>query len=394
MTQTSVDGRYRDALAIPEFRAIFISHVVSMLGTVITEFSLMVLVYERTQSPFLSALVFTLGFSPHLFGGTLLNALVDRVPIRRLLVGSNLVTALLSCAMAIPGIPIVVLLLLAFCVGLVAPVFSGARSATLPDVLPDHAYIPGRSLFRLVAQLTLMAGFTLTGLLLTAIEPHLALLIVGACFLLSAAVLRFGTKERATKKETQGSLLRDSLSGLRRVMAVPPLRRILLLGWWVPALAIFPSALAVPYTRAQGFDTFALGLFLTAMPIGSVIGELFGVWLKIRRIIPLAVCVFLPQLMFATEPGLWLSIAILAVSGIGFAHHLGLDRRLIEAAPENLRSRALSLQSAGLMFWQGLGFAVAGAAAEFADPTVVIPVSAVIGLVCVIALRRTEHSSL
>ena len=60
---TDVKATYRDALAVPEFRAIYISHVMSMLGTVMTDFALTVLIYSRTGSPLLSALVFALGLT-------------------------------------------------------------------------------------------------------------------------------------------------------------------------------------------------------------------------------------------------------------------------------------------------------------------------------------------
>ena len=42
-------------------------------------------------------------------------------------------------------------------------------------------------------------------------------------------------------------LLRDSVEGFGRIFRIPPLRRVLLLSWMVPALAVVPEALAVPY---------------------------------------------------------------------------------------------------------------------------------------------------
>jgi hypothetical protein len=51
------------------------------------------------------------------------------------------------------------------------------------------------------------------------------------------------------------------------------------------------------------------------------------------------------------------------------AYSIGLDQRLLEATPQHLRGRTLSLATSGLMLANGLGFAAAGAAAEFATPT-------------------------
>ena len=75
-------GGYLDALAVGEFRALFSAYVVSMLGDIVAAVALTVLVYERTASPFLAGLTFTLAFVPYLFSGALLSGLVDRVPPR------------------------------------------------------------------------------------------------------------------------------------------------------------------------------------------------------------------------------------------------------------------------------------------------------------------------
>ena len=62
----------------------------------------MVLVFERTGSPLLASLTFALGFLPYLVSGALLSAVVDRMPLRRLLVGCDLVCAGLVGVMAAP----------------------------------------------------------------------------------------------------------------------------------------------------------------------------------------------------------------------------------------------------------------------------------------------------
>lgn len=398
MRAGSGPGRYRDALAVPEFRAIFAAHISSMAGTVVTNFALTILVYTRTGSPFLAALVFAIVLLPHLVAGTLFSALVDRVPVRRLLVGCNLLSGALVLILAIPGLPVPALLLLAFLLGTVEPVFIGARAATLPEVLPGPAYVPGRSLLRLVSQGAQLAGFAVGGLALTALGPVTVLLGTAGCFALSAILLRFGTGSRVPKPAVARiPLLRDSLVGFEAIIRIPPLRRVLLLSWLVPALAVVPEALAVPYAADLGAGSLTAGLLLSAIPLGTVTGEVLGTWLippgRQTRLVPVAACaVFLPLLFFGFHPGLAGALTILFCSGLGACFHLGQDRLLLDAAPQDLRSRALSVQSAGLMFWQGLGFVAAGAVAEFAAPAVVIPAAAVGGLLVVAALagrRRT-----
>ena len=79
-------GGYLDALAVGEFRALFAAYTVSMLGDIVAAVALTVLVFERTGSPFLAGVTFTLAFVPYLFAGALLSSLVDRVPPRRLMI--------------------------------------------------------------------------------------------------------------------------------------------------------------------------------------------------------------------------------------------------------------------------------------------------------------------
>ncbi|MFD5515811.1 MFS transporter [Streptomyces sp. NPDC127066] len=388
---------YRTALAIPEFRAIFAAHVVSMVGAVTANFALAVLVYSRTGSALLSSLVFTLVLAPHLIAGTLLSALIDRLPARRLLVCCNLLSATLVTVISLSGTPVAAVLVLAFALGLVEPVFSGARAATLPDVLPGDAYVPGRSLMRLVIQGAQMGGFAIGGLLMAAFSPRVMLLVNAGCFLFSAVLLRFGTKKRVLDRDSAAtgrpSLLRDSLQGLGAVMKVPAVRRILFLGWAVPALGVIPESLAVPYTDGLGKGATAAGLLLTAIPLGTMTGEVLTNWLvpkerQVRMIGPVALLVFAPMLLFALRPGLVAAIVVLFVCGLGFSTQLGQDRLLLEVVPEELRGRTLSLQMAGLMFWQGLGFAAGGAMAELFSPNVVICAAAVAGLLAVVLLLR------
>jgi hypothetical protein len=323
----------------------------------------------------------------------LLSALVDRVAIRGLLVGCNLATATLAAMMALPGLPVPVLLLLAFTMGLVAPVFAGARASVLPRILDGDVYIAGRSLFRLVAQGAQVSGFALGGLLLIAVTPRTALLLDTAAFLLSAVLLAGGVRTRAAVAAPQSlSLVRDSLGGLAQVFRIVRLRRVLVFGWAVPALGVAPEALAAPYAHLAGFGTAGLGLLMSALPIGTVLGEVLCLWIvsparRLRVIVPLALLMFLPQVLFGLRPGLPQAVALLVLSGMGLAHHLGLDQLLMDFAPDGLAGRALTIQTAGLMFWQGIGFAVAGSAAQFATPSVVVMVTALLGLALVPLLR-------
>ncbi|MEU5088102.1 MFS transporter [Streptomyces sp. NPDC021356] len=391
--------RYARVFAVPEFRAVFAAHALSLLGVIVSELALSVLVYDLTGSPLVSALTFALGFLPYVVGGTLLAGLADRFPARRVLVTCDLVCAACVLPMVAPGAHIGVLLALRCALALVSPVFQGTRMATLADILGDgDLFVLGRSLLRIVSQSALLAGYGLGGLLLTAVSPRHALLITVATFLASAALLRLGTRRRPARTGKSGALVGDSLRGARQVLADRRIRVLLLLFWVPPMFAVVPEALAAPYAAALGAGSTGLGLLMCALPVGTVAGELYaGSRLlpaaRERIALPLVSLALLPYLGYALDPGLPVSLLLLLVSGAGSAYTLGLDQWFVAAVAEGLRGRAMTLLTAGLMTVQGVGMALAGVAAEFAGVRATVAGAGALGTVsCVLlagAARRT-----
>jgi predicted MFS family arabinose efflux permease len=375
--------------------------VISFSGDVIAQLALAVLVFERTGSALGSSLTFALGFAPHLFGGALLSSVADRFPVRRTLIWCDLASAGLVALMALPGLPIPLLLGLLLPLGVIAPVFGGARAASLPEVLGGDGFALGRSLLRMVAQTSQIWGFALGGALLAVLSPRSLLLLDAASFVASAVLLRVGTRERpppaadlpAAAGVPRRSVARDSLAGARLALGSARLRPLLLFYWLPPIFTVAPEALATPYVAQLGGSPAAVGLLLAAASAGSVAGMLTaGAWLsssrRLRLMVPLAGWTFVPLLCFVARPGLVPAMALLALSGLGWAYSIGLDQRLLEATPEHLRGRTLSLATSGLMLANGLGFAAAGAAAELASPQAVIVASGLAGLLVVTLLAR------
>ena len=147
----------------------------------------------------------------------------------------------------------------------------------------------------------------------------------------------------------------------------------MLLGWLVPTFAVAPEAVAAPYVADLGGPVALVGWWLVAIPLGVVIGDLVGIWALApqtqRRLVgPLAAAVFVPLLLFVTNPGFAVAWLLLALSGLAAAYSLGFDALFRHAAPTPLLGRALAINSAGLMSLQGLGFAAAGALAEIVPP--------------------------
>jgi hypothetical protein len=392
----AANGKYLDALAVGEFRALFAAYTVSMLGDIVAAVALTVLVFQRTGSPFLAGFTFTLAFVPYLFSGALLSSLVDRVPPRRLMIGCDLLSAAIVALMASSAVPVPALLALLFLLGLISPVAGGMRNRLLVVVLPAEAFIAGRSLFRIVAQSAQVVGNAAGGLLIALTSPRGALLLDCASFLGSALVVRLATRGRAplgggAEGAARGNLLKDSLGGMSAVLADRRIRRVLLLGWLVPTCAVAPESLAAPYVAHLGLSAGAVGWWLAAIPAGTIAGELVAIWFvppawRLRLIGVLAAATFVPLLAFAAAPGIAFALPLLVVSGLCSAWVLGQDALILEVTPEHLLGRVFSVNQAGLISLQGFGFAAAGALAEVVSPHVAIVIAAVAGLALVAAL--------
>lgn len=395
--EATAAATYVEVFRRPGFTAMFFAFVVSILGDVVAAVALTVLVFERTGSPILAALTFSLAFLPYLFAGTLLTAVVDRLPARRVLVTCDLLSAAVVSAMAVPGLPLGAVFALLVVLSLIAPVFSIVRTATLPEILgTGPVFLLGRSLVRMVAQLAQVLGNAVGGLLLIAFAPRGVLLVDAGSFLFSAAALRFWTPDRAPRGgRSEGSLVGDSLGGLRLLLARPPLRRLLLFSWLLPACVAAPEALAAPYIHSIGRPGSAVGFFLIGLPAGVGLGNfvtarLLGPVRQRQVIVPLALAASLPLFVFLLRPPLIPATLLLVVAGAGFGFWPGLDQLLLRASGEELQARALATSHAGLMFGQGVGFVLWGAAAEAMPIKYVFALAAACGTAVTLRYRPVD----
>lgn len=387
-------GTYRAALQVKEFDAIAAASLISILGDGAAFLAATVLVYERTGSSLLSSLTFAVAFVPYLFGGTLLAALADRIAPKSLLVGFDLAGAALLAVTTIPGVPVVALFAVLFVIGALAPVRSGTAGSLVSEILPGDTFFAGRSLQRISAQIGQIAGTGLGGILVGAFGPRGALLADTLSFLLSAALGAALVRRRpALGRSKSRSLIADSLAGIREVWSRPEVRRLLLLGWTVPFVAVAPEGLSAPAVAQAGQSVVFVGLWLAAIPVGTVIGDLLTVWLiapRSRRRMMWPAALVLPALLllFGTDPPFGVSIALLVLSGTASVYGLGLDQALRDSTPPALLARMFTLNGTGLMVVQGLGFAAAGAVAEVLPAHDTIAAAGILGLVAVLILAR------
>ncbi len=402
---------FREVFAEREFRPLFGTFLLSTIGDELARVALTVLVYQRTESPLLSAATFAISYLPWLLFGPLLSTLADRFPRHRVLIASDAARAGLVALMAIPGTPLPLLLVLLFVVALCSPPFESARSALMADVLDGDRYAVATSLTNISLQLAQVIGFLLAGALVATLDPSSALLLNAATFAVSAAWLSVGLRRRPAPSGEDGApsagVLRDAAEGFRLIRRTPRLLAIIGVLWLGTLFAYASEGIATPLVEELGQSTAAVGVLLAANPLGVTVGGLVVARLvpphRREGLVPGLVVLSLAPLVLAGLVGMLAApgtlpfaafVALLFVSGLGGAWLIPLNVSFVQAVPPAFRGRAFGVAVAGLYGVQGIGVLAAGMAAEGLAPSTVVAVSGLAGLVAVLlpllAYGRTQ----
>jgi MFS family permease len=395
--------------AVREFRPLFGTFLLSTVGDELARVALTVLVYQRTSSALLSAVTFAISYLPWLVGGPVLSALADRLPRHRVLIATDASRAVLVGLMAVPGVPLPVLLVLMFLVSLCAPPFESARSALVADVLEGDRYAVANSVTNVGYQVAQVAGFVLAGALVTAFSPSAALLFDALTFAVSAAWLsaRLQRRPAPAGDGEPTSLLRDAFEGLAFIRRSPRLLAIIAVLWIGAAFTYAPEGIAAPLVGELGLGATAVGILLAANPAGATLGGLVLARLvapsRREQLVPALVVLSLAPILLAglvavfAEPGAMpfaVVVALMFVSGLGSSWLIPLNVTFVQAVPSAYRGRAFGVAVSGLYGVQGLGALGAGLAAEVIAPSGVVVLCGALGLAAIVvpllAFLRTQ----
>jgi MFS family permease len=430
-----------------EFRALWAAELCSILGDQLARVGLAVLVYGRTGSAAWTAATYALTFLPALAGGVLLGRLADRYRRRELMMVADLARAGLLGVMALPGVPLWLLCVLLVVVVTLGAPHSAAQGALLPDVLGSR-FEAGLAVRQITSQSAQLAGFGLGGAALTVVSPSVALAADALTFAASAALVRFGLRDRpvaaaagptaAAAEEATGDAapgdaatgdaatgdavtgsdagggdavtemdagrsgaarsgaqwLADTRAGVHAV-AGNRTRRVLAGLVWLVGCYVVPEGLAAPYAAALDADPLVVGLLMAADPAGSVLGA----WL-ITRLVPahlrprlIGVCAVAGGLSLAgcfAGPGVVGSVLLWGISGLfSSACLVQAQASFVRATPDELRGRAIGVAASGLIAAQGIAILLAGVLAERIGAVPTVGLTGLVGALVagVLALR-------
>ncbi|ANS63203.1 major facilitator superfamily multidrug resistance protein [Streptomyces lincolnensis] len=335
------------------FRLVFATQTISMVGTHLTSVAASIQVYALTGSSVqvgLMSLVLGLALLVGLIAGGLL---ADRVDRRRIVLVTRAATAVVIAGLAVnaalPEPRVWFVFLAAVLAGGVNGLGAPALMAATPHLVQPGQVAAAGALTTLTAQLGAMAGPSLAGLL--AAGPGVAI-----CFAIDAAVYVVGLALLAPLPAlppdgSHGAQrpLHAMAEGLRFVRGNPVVGGLLLID-------VCAMVFAMPYalfpelgTEHFGSGPSTVGLLYTAPAVGAFLGALSSGWTGRvhhtgRALIGAVALWGLAVTCFGLSPDLWLALLFLALAGLGDTASEILRRALLQHhTPDRLQGRVGSL---------------------------------------------------
>ncbi len=387
---------FGQVFAVAEFRALWLAQMLSVAGDQLARVALSVLVFNRTHSALLAALTFAASVVPAFVGGAMLSGLADRFPRRAVMITCDLARAALVAVMAIPGVPLAVLVCLLAVVTMAGGPFTSARAALYPDILAGDLFVLGNAVTLTTFQFAQAAGFAAGGAAVALVGTATALLIDAATFGASALIVTLLVRARpaAGARHASWAGLRGLGSGVRLVFGDQRLRLPMLLGW-LAAFYNVPEGIAAPLAHQLGGGAAWVGFLLAAEAFGASVGAIAFSRLvppprRLTWMVPLAAAACGVLALFALGPGLPAAIAILGLCGLCDSYQVAASAAFVVAAPSSHRAQAFGIAQGGMNLGQGAAMIIAGALAQHFAAGNVIAAAGALGAVAAVVLAATH----
>lgn len=392
MTSAPRDVGFRDALRERAFRALYIAETTSILGDQLARVALSVLVFSRTGSAADTAITYALTFLPAILGGAVLSGISDRLPRRAVLIGCDILRAVLVGLMVLPGLPLAVLLLLLAVVVFINPAFTAAEVAFLATILEGDRYRAATGLRMMTSQLAQVAGFAVGGTVVATLGSHWGLAIDALSYAASAVLIAAGTRSvlpRANGRSAGAATSSAAVKQPIRTLFVDPRVRALVALTALAGFFITPEGLAAPYAAHLGGGAGWVGALMAAIPLGSVLGTILllrtiGQEYRQRVTAAMSVLTGVPLIVCAAAPGLLPSAALWFASGVFAAYLMDTMTTVVQLTPDERRGQFVGIVGAGLLGVQGIGLLVFGYAAAHLGAHAAIGLAGAVGTACAV----------
>lgn len=370
-----------------DFRGLWLGSSLSAIGGQFAAFAAMFAIWEITQSP---VAVGALGLARAVpliaiaLVGTAFIDSMDRAQLARVTTGAQAVVAVGMAASAktesVGG-----LLGLAAVSAALSGLGTPARRALISSLLPKPRLAAAFALNSLSFQIAILTGPVLAGLTTSVWSVEICFLVDAGSFLLALGGLR-GLHGRSSAPAHRG--WRASREGLSFAVRRPVILGALLSDLSATALAM-PMAL-FPMLNEERFhgDPATLGLFLTSIAVGGVVGSFLSGTIsgRARPGLTMTACALtwgLALVVAGLAPALPVVLGALAVAGLADTWSVTSRSALVQGyTPDELRGRMSALEHVVGVAGPEVGNFRAGIIGSFTGSG---PAIAIGGLCCVAA---------
>jgi MFS family permease len=364
------------ALRHRNYRLFFAGQTASLVGSWITRVATSWLVYRLTGSELLLGVVAFAGQIPLLvlapFGGVL----GDRWDRRRILVVTQVLSALQSLALAVLAlsgrITVTEVIVLQVIQGMINAIDTPARQAFVVEMIENAEDLPNAiALNSSMFNASRIIGPTIAGILIAAVGE-------GWCFLLDAIsyiavivsllAMRSVPRERPRKEL---HMIDEVRAGFRYVAGFAPVKALLLQVTLVSIMGM-PYAVLMPAiaTRVLHGGPHTLGILMTAAGAGALLATVYlasrHTVVGLGRVIVVATGMLGAGLIaFSFSGTLLISCAVLPLVGAGMMLQSAAANTILQTVvDEKLRGRVMALYTMAVLGTQPVGSLLAGALAE------------------------------
>ena len=364
------------ALRHRNYRLFFGGQSISLIGTWITRITTSWLVYRLTGSELLLGVA---GFSsqiPMLILAPFTGVLVDRWNRHRILVITQILSALQSLALAILALRHVItvteIILLQLAQGTINAFDTPGRQAFVVEMVEDRQDLPNAiALNSSMVNASRILGPSIGGVLIAAVGEGWCFMADAISYLAVIGSLLAMRFTRAERPRASSRMLHEMRTGVAYIARFAPVRSLLLLiavtgTMGMPYMTLMP---AIASSVLHG-GPHVLGILMTASGVGALAGTIYLASrrsvLGLGRVILLATIALSAGLMsFALSKSLPLSLALLPFVGAGMMVQTASTNTILQTVvDEELRGRVMAFYAVAIMGTQPLGSLIAGAVAS------------------------------
>lgn len=368
--------RITRALRHRNYRLFFSGQTVSLTGTWLTRVATSWLVYRLTGSELLLGITAFCGQIPMLLLAPVAGVLVDRWDRHRILVITQILSALQSAALAVLAllniITVAEVIVLQLMQGLINAFDMPARQAFVVEMVDDREDLPNAiALNSSMVNASRILGPSIAGVLIAAVGEGWCFAVDAASYAAVIVSLLLMRLTRIARERPQTKVTAELRDGFAYAAGFPPVRALLLLVAVTGTMGM-PYMILMPVIASQVLHggPHTLGILMTASGVGALTGTLYlasrHTVLGLGKVIVAATAALSAGLIaFSFSHALWLSLLLLPLVGGGMMVQTASSNTILQTVVgENMRGRVMAFYGVAIMGTQPIGSLIAGVVAQ------------------------------